>query len=69
MFVSTYNSRPVLYIKEDPGSQKYFVLAFGDSVKRFAEKSKEDFLEEAFSERPFGGKFERTCGGFKWMKI
>jgi hypothetical protein len=28
--------------------------------------------EHVFSsigERPFGGKFERTCGGFKWMKI
>jgi hypothetical protein len=61
MFVSAYNSRPVIHIKGDTNTQKPFVMTFADAVKRFGGKIKDEFLEEAYKRagNSFKGQLEQ----------
>ena len=61
MFVSAYNSRPVLHIKGDTNTQRPFVMTFADAVRRFGGKIKDEYLEDAYKRagNSFKGQLEQ----------
>ena len=52
--MSTYNSRPVIHIKEANGSS--YALTFADAVTRYGDYLNEDFLINAY--RKVGSAFK-----------
>ena len=54
MFVSAYNSRPVIHIKEMNGSS--YALTFADAVARYGNDLQEDYLIDAY--RKIGSAFK-----------
>ena len=48
MYVSAYNSRPVLHITDKTGGRKPFALTFADAITRFGDMLKEESLGEAY---------------------
>ena len=63
MFVSAYNSRPVLHIKKegDGEEQRPFVMTFADAIERFGQKIEQEGLTEAYKRvgKAFQGQLEQ----------
>jgi hypothetical protein len=63
MYVSAYNSRPVLHIKKegDEAQQRPFAMTFADAIERFGARIEQEGLTEAYKRvgRAFHGQLEQ----------